>query len=452
MRTQSALNTAVISPVDFSSTPIHTFEEFAQTIRHEFCNGSAIAPSLFDANVQLCTDLEYTFANEPITPIHNALNWHYSRFGYQAKQPLFAALLLNESGDCWQAKLSHPRQDSKGKPIKYETPVGNGATLYLPTIPPEIRQRIAQRYSVEVPLVGSFWQWLAQHPEIPRIWTEGGKKALALLSQGYVGLALLGVNGGYRKVAGIPTLIPDSQPFTGAGTSHLLAFDADAKIKTVYRVNAALSRFGRLIQATQGDVSVVHWPPSLGKGVDDVIVQSGANSLHHRIEDALSLDDWQRWQWLEHRLGHSPTLHTHTTDLSSLDTQQFPKRGIIAIASAKGTGKTKLQSTLVEDDIGAIALSHRVTLCRNLCERMGLDYRGDIQGSRNLKKVGTIDQGVYRIGVGSCVDALLSIQPEWFINRDVFIDEVVQVVRHLLTSSTCAKDGKRPALLARFHE
>ena len=32
------------------------------------------------------------------------------------------------------------------------------------------------------------------------------------------------------------------------------------------------------------------------------------------------------------------------------------------------------------------------------------------------------------------------------------LDEVVQVIRHLLTSSTCAKDGKRPALLARLRE
>jgi hypothetical protein len=30
------------------------------------------------------------------------------------------------------------------------------------------------------------------------------------------------------------------------------------------------------------------------------------------------------------------------------------------------------------------------------------------------------------------------------------LDEAVQLVRHLLTSATCARDGKRPALLARF--
>ncbi|NJM48828.1 MAG: hypothetical protein HC860_23860 [Alkalinema sp. RU_4_3] len=32
------------------------------------------------------------------------------------------------------------------------------------------------------------------------------------------------------------------------------------------------------------------------------------------------------------------------------------------------------------------------------------------------------------------------------------IDEVVQVLRHLLTSSTCRKDGKLPALLTRLRQ
>ncbi|HEY9906124.1 MAG TPA: plasmid replication protein, CyRepA1 family, partial [Thermosynechococcaceae cyanobacterium] len=34
----------------------------------------------------------------------------------------------------------------------------------------------------------------------------------------------------------------------------------------------------------------------------------------------------------------------------------------------------------------------------------------------------------------------------------LIVDEVVQVIRHLLTSSTCARDGRRPALLTRFHQ
>ena len=48
------------------------------------------------------------------------------------------------------------------------------------------------------------------------------------------------------------------------------------------------------------------------------------------------------------------------------------------------------------------------------------------------------------------MDGLLSLDPNHFAGGDLVLDEAVQLVRHLLTSSTCARDGKRPALLARF--
>ena len=67
----------------------------------------------------------------------------------------------------WQAKLSQPRTDAKGKAQKYETPIGNGARAYLPPVPSVIRQAIGDRYGIHVPLEGDFWAWFEQHPEIP---------------------------------------------------------------------------------------------------------------------------------------------------------------------------------------------------------------------------------------------------------------------------------------------
>ncbi len=137
-----------------------------QTIASEFIDGSAIAPVLFESAIALVSDTE-TFAGGDVAyPIHEALNWHVTRFGYQARETLYAALLQNEDGSTWQAKLNTPRTDGKGKAQKYETPVGNGARAYLPPVPPAIRQQIADRYKIPVPLDGSFWDWLEQHPEV----------------------------------------------------------------------------------------------------------------------------------------------------------------------------------------------------------------------------------------------------------------------------------------------
>ena len=93
-----------------------------------------------------------------------------------------------------------------------------------------------------------------------------------------------------------------------------------------------------------------------------------------------------------------------------------------------------------------IALGHRIALMRNLCDRMGLDYRSDLDEFRGQAINGS---GItHRVGL--CVDSLGRINPEEFAGGVVVIDEFMQVLRHLLLSNTCNQNGKRPALLARL--
>ena len=427
-----------------------TFEEFQTQFEREFVQGSAIAPSLYRVATRVVVDTESLPGGEVGYPIHEALNWNVTRFGYQARTNLYAILLLNEDGFCWQAKLSHPRQDTeKGKIQKYETPVGNGSRAYLPAIPSEVRQLISHRYGVEVPLFGSFWDWLETHPEIPVVPTEGGKKALALLSQGFVPLAFYGVNGGYRKLLdGTRRLSQDAARFATQGRRFILAFDQDEKDATKRRVGVALYRFGGLLRQAGCPVSVATWRATQGKGVDDLIVQAGSTVWETAYTQALPLQHWMIWQRLENRLTYPASVKVTTADLSTLILENMPDNGIVAIESAKGTGKTKQIQTLVQDSEKAIAGGHRIALMRNLSARLGLDYKGDLD-----KVNGAFINGAgYTLRVGLCVDSLLSIEPSKFSECDLILDEVVQVIRHLLTSSTCARDGKRPALLSRLRE
>ncbi|MBD2093082.1 DUF3854 domain-containing protein [Microcoleus sp. FACHB-1515] len=261
-----------------------TLSDFANRIEREFTVKSAIDADLFAATVRIVADVEMLPGGDVVSPIHDALNWRYTRFGNQARPTLYAALLLNEDGSCWQAKLSTPLKDGKGKDRKYEAPVGGGSRSFLPEIPTAIRQRISDRHGVEVPLDGSFWNWLTAHPEIPIVFTEGGKKALALLSLGYVAIALYGVNGGYRNIGGDRFLTADVERFAGAGRKVLLAFDQDAELKTQRRVNAALIRFGRLLKQAGAEAAIVSWDGRDGKGADDLIVWHGylSRCLHCR--------------------------------------------------------------------------------------------------------------------------------------------------------------------------
>lgn len=415
---------------------------FAELIEREFIEGSAIAPDLFKSTVGFIED-------SGRWETHQALGFEV-RTQWQTRKPHdfgFLAGLKNEDDSFWQYKPEKPLTDSKGKSQKYQTAKGNGSRAFLPPVNQGTRRAIAQRYNCEVPPPGeSFWDWLEQHPEIPITWTEGGKKALCLLSLGYVAIALYGVHGGYRFDG---SLIPDVARFAQPGRAHTLAFDQDAKQKTRYKVERGLTRFGRLLEASGGRVRVASWKSEQGKGVDDLIVQSGVPAWECAYSEALSLLHWQLWQRLENRLTWQPSVKVSTHDLSTLSRDQIPDAGIIAIAAPKATGKTKLTARLVQGQEKVLAASHRIALCRNACERLGLNYRGDLDKTPDGR---FITGAAYTLRVGSCIDALLAINPHQFAGCDLVIDEAVQIVNHLLTSSTCAQDGKRPALLARFHE
>lgn len=450
---------------------------FKDRIRQEFLQGSAIALTQYEAAVKIIED---SGRWEP----HEALGHQVNRFWLRHKPHSFGeiATLILEDGRIWQAKPQNPRIDwsktrkqlkklgwhgdeMKGiaqypqavRYQKYEFPKGRGSSPYLPPVPLKIRQLISDRYSCTVPAEGSFWDWVASRPDLPITFTEGGKKALSLLSQGYLAISLIGVNGGYRSRDALgnkitPHLISGLERFCQEGRPILLAFDQDTKASTRRQVTGALLRFGSLLSQRGCQVRIAQWKGSQGKGVDDLIAGAGAEAWKQVEQQAFTLEEFHLWLALEGRLGGiTPDLRVNIADLAAVSPESIPQTGIIAIGSAKGTSKTKLigSLTLSVGETKALLLGHRIALVRNLCGRLGIDYRGDLDKAQGRY----ISGSGYALRMGGVVDGtLLAVNPSDFAGCDLILDEVVQVLRHLLTSSTCNKDGKRPVLLARFAE
>lgn len=332
-------------------------------------------------------------------------------------------------------KPDMPRHDAqRGKTIKYEHP------LKTPT----------RAFFLEDPRQPDFWAKHQTDPSQPILLVEGAKKAAALLSRGYAAIALPGVFNGRRVMRDewgkvySESLIPELAHFAQPGRPVYFCFDYDTKASTRRQVNLAIATTGKLLQDAGCDVRVIDLPGPT-KGVDDFLVAQGAAAFQSHYDVALPLPLWQWEGRKQAELTHIPIQILHQAELQLMN---VPTDGILVLASAKGTGKTKAIVDLVQGHTRVLALGHRISLMRNLCTRMGLDYRNDLDELHG--QAINADGVTHRVGL--CVDSLGKINPDEFRDGIVVIDEFMQVLRHLLLSPTCNQEGKRPALLTRLHQ
>ncbi len=447
---------------------------YAEQVYQEWVDGSAIAPEIFAANVVVVPDEIISLGGDVSYPIHEALNWDVMRWrtsltGRIQRPEKHGAIIYTTdpiagNRTVFQVKLENPVLDkTKGKPRKYENPIGRGQVGGFATVPQSIWNQVSERYSCPVDPNRSFWSWVIAHPELPIIICEGMKKACALLSQGYVAIALSGITmGRINDGKGNVDLQPYLKVFAAPERPVYFCFDAETKSKTKFALHLAQVKTGKLFADADCAVKIIQLPllPNTDKtGVDDFIVACGPDALEQVYAAALPLASYQ-WQWRHtQQLTYKPWIVLNTPELNFNSPLVFPntqllasdfllpQEGIIAIASAKGTGKTKAIAAAVASTPKLALLGHRVSLMRNLCQRLGVDFKGDIDKANGHFITGS----AYTLRVGACVDSLLAFDPQSFVGCDLVIDEVEQVLRHLISGATCNKDGKRPALLARLH-
>ncbi len=418
---------------------------FSEKIEREFCEGSAIAQPLFNTAVRVVEDTGFWEPNV-------ALNQHVSRF-YETRRPHhFSAIAFfqQEVGELWQGKPECPRIDpKKDTPIKYENPAGIGARGYLPPVPPEIRQTIGDRFGCGIPLEGSFWEWLEQHPEIPVILTEGGKKALCLLSLGYVAIALTGVYGGHvvnETIAGqkvrlaAPHLIPDLDRFAAPGRRFILAFDQDAKQETRERVDIAIHGLSALLTQSGSLAQIASWDGATGKGIDDYCVADGAAAVEQTLDGAVSFEEWAIARNIARRVRRRPNLNIGDSEFIEY-ADSLPTAGILALYGGKGTAKSKAIHALIKERFW-LSVAPLQSIAREQAENWGGAFVND-GDSFNGMLLNEHNQPVK--GGSVCPPSLLKVLK---VECDVLVlDELVAALRFLLESRLANKDGIRPLLL-----
>lgn len=369
-------------------------------------------------------------------------------------------ILTGEDSEWGQFKPDYPyqyREKPKGfdplakgklKTIKYEAPLKVPTEAIFLKVPLHIWQKIAARYQVALPenitideqgqAIG-FWAWVLANPQISIIITEGAKKAGALLTAGYCGVALPGINNGYRQPknesgesVGSPYLIPQLVAIASVGREINFCFDNDTKPKTVKNVRTAISKTGHLFQNYGCQVKVITWN-YIEKGVDDLIAERGVDCFHQLYKQRVTLAKFK----LANLLDLSPynPLKVH---VPYLEANLVPpeKANLIGLKSAKNTGKSTWLNNIVEqahnNNQRVILLTHREQLSRTSAKNFGLDYRTDLMTSELRGTLG------YALVLDSLhPNANPPFNPNEWENAIVIIDEVEQALWHMLDSNTC---------------
>ncbi|WP_228008615.1 plasmid replication protein, CyRepA1 family [Microcystis aeruginosa] len=412
-------------------------------------------------------------------------------------------ILTGEDSDWGCFKPDKPRiSKEKGKAIKYEHPAKCPTEIFALRVPDHIWQKIGEKHGIAPycplpmgnpstpPLISnlgntpgvSFWQWVLENPSIALLITEGAKKAGALLSAGYLAIALPGIYNGYRQekdsmgnVIGLPYLIPQLEPFSEGGREVVFAFDCDEKPKTIKNVRTAIERTGKLLTQKGCKVSVVSWfhmkeiaesikkidtsnlfdfarddfgddffaplneflnKPELfaWKGVDDFIASQGVGAFDRVYRERISLDEYK----IANFSAITPDLTINERYISqSLNPPESAK--IVAIKAPKGTGKTEWVASKIKEAKSrgqkVLIITHRVQLGRELSRRFGVNYRSELVNNED----GSL------LGYCLCVDSLHGkanprFNPNDWENTIIIIDECEQVFWHLINSPTCQKN------------
>lgn len=434
--------TPTLAPIKISS--------FVDRFYRECVERSGIDPDLYAEATGIVEDTGYWEPNL-------ALGQHVSKF-WQTKPPhSYGAIagFYQETGELWQAKAENPRPDKKGSPAKYECIIGAPLRGFLPAVNRETRRKIAKRYGCEMPPAGqAFWDWVEQHPEIPIVITEGGKKSLSLLSQGYVAIALIGVNGGVLKnetIGGVKIrrikseLIPDLARFAVEGREFTLAFDQDVKAHTRHRVECGLNDLAFHLEQAGASVRIAAWDGQGGrcKGVDDLIVNEGVAAWQEAYESATIAPVWRIKRDLARRVKRKPDLHLGDRPfIEAID--RIPESGIIGLYGPKGSEKSTLIKLILQSQAKPwLSLTFLQSLARDQAAGWGGVFinEGDRYGEQLLDS-----RGVPVLGGSGCYPSFLGLAAVKV--KILILDETTPGLNFLHTSSLANQNGIRPLLEA----
>ena len=424
---------------------------------YELTQGSAIAPELAALNTRFIEGDEiydvllYAKSQQEIRRNDGRLKdyWLNRYQGLADNGGLYFSGLdpqqnWQQSMEWGRLKPVMPRLDKEGKPQKYESPLrpaSNHISYFRVNL--EIWKLVATRYNIPMPenIIATatgealgFWRWVVNHPKIPIVLCEGEKKALCLLSLGFVAIALPGIWGGRVGQAFLEKLHPDLMPIAQKKRKFVILFDYETRTKVRWEIFKAIRRTGQCIINT-GCLCEVAVLPGAEKGIDDWAVAQGnkANQVVTAlINDASTLKEYQRSFFIPIRglRKYKPNVRVNVDKLGKA-IKSLPDSGLVCLLSDMSTGKTWLGEKYRSDhpDERFLNNGHRVNLLKNLAIRL----KTQMYSAINSGDLGRAQ------ALSITIDSLHKLAHNLQAYGCLFIDEAAQYLAHLLRSKTCKK-------------
>jgi hypothetical protein len=469
-----------------ATTPISEFtalggyQNFTDRFNLECTQGSAIAPTLLALNVKFVEDKGNWEVNEWLE--QDISRWfegnsetgqwnRHRNHNYGA-----GAFFISENGQVFNAKVANPKADFKksvgfgkvewlptGKQRRYEAVQGGGNRIFYPALDLSTRELISLIHNIELPLDGDIWPWLLEHPEITIGIAEGAKKALAMSSQGFPCVSVLGIANwsvprteAEKAKDAARSLMPELVALAAGGRLVPIWYDQDDAKSNLKAFISAKSEGALLTAALKfagadRKSSMMWWPSHLGKGIDDVIVGLLKQNVDvvswilEAIADSKNASLYAQIKRLyavsENRPIESRTSGGYISDHLDIKLEWGKAHAIIA---GTGAGKT----TLIKEKIKAwtnlggfvVVITPTNNLGKQLAENVSLPHRHDFNNLDHLQLKASNDGGFV-----CCLDSLPQL--ETHIPKDmpllVVCEEADQLANHMTNGQTLkGKYGK----------
>ncbi len=400
---------------------------------------------------------QVVLANPDTIPVRILAHENWAARDVQNGRPSVAILDKNPrsvSGGEELLELLPAMASSGASKLTLYIDVEEGNKVFFPAVDQAACDKLMENFSLTFLVTPeNYWKVVLADPKISLAITEGAKKALSLICEGFPAVAVLGV--GNWSVAGSKyprLLLPELELYAHDGRAVNVFYDQDdpLQFRTVNNVRAQGYQLVGALNKAGAKAQLMAWDWTIGKGIDDAKVRLVASG-----------EDFVEWLFATVKYSRHHLTYEQIANLYKISPKRLFERdtvgdriefaisptpgAIISLIAHTGSGKTYRLAEAIKfcqsNQIFALFLTPTNKLGKQAAANLGLPHRN------SHEDIGEVMREAERLGgMVMCPDSIQHFR-RWHhqatkknlgvpIPFAVFCDEAAKVGEHLTTGTT----------------